>query len=163
MSIAPIARLTLLLGLLGFALGASAAPDPVPAEGLIRHQSPYSVAQTVKRFTTIAEQKGLRIFATVDHRAGASRVDMTLRPTTVVIFGNPKGGTPFMQCAQTIGIDLPLKALVWKDADSQTWFGYNDPAYIAARHGAAECKAVKPISKALAGLTRATVSEKKEN
>lgn len=132
-------------------------------DGLIRHESPYSASQTVDRFVDLARNKGLHIFNTVDHAAGAERVDMTLRPTQVVIFGNPKGGTPLMQCAQTLGIDLPLKALVWTDAHGQTWLGYNDPAYLAARHGAPDCPAVKPISNALAKLAQATIAEKTDS
>ena len=150
--------LALLVGMNGAAFGASASAD-----GLVSTQSPYSVAETVERFEKRAQDKGLKIFAVVEHAQGAAEVDMTLRPTTVVIFGNPKGGTPFMQCAQTVGIDLPLKALVWEDAAGQTWMGYNDPAYIAKRHGVPDCKPVQPISKALAGLTQATVAEKESD
>lgn len=155
MNIPKLARLTLLLGLLAGPIVAHAAQP----EGMTREQSPYSVAETVERFSARAEDKGLRIFATVDHRAGAEGVDMTLRPTTVVIFGNPKGGTPFMQCAQTVGIDLPLKMLAWRDEQGQTWLGYNDPAFIAQRHGVSDCPVVEPISKALAGLVTATVAQ----
>jgi len=147
-------RLTAFFVLIAFALTAAAASP----EGIIRHPSPYPVKETVKRLTTNAQDKGLRIFTTVDHREGASSVELSLRPTTVVIFGNPKGGTPFMQCAQTIGIDLPLKMLAWRDEQGQTWLGYNDPAYIARRHNVADCAAVEPISKALAGLAQATVA-----
>ena len=149
-----LAAMALLFGSTGMAVAADST------DGLVKTESPYPVAETVQRFEKIAKKKGLTIFATVEHAKGAEKVDMTLRPTTVVIFGNPKGGTPFMQCAQSIGIDLPLKALVWEDADGQTWMGYNDPAYIAERHGASDCAAVQPISKALAGLTKATVAEK---
>ena len=149
-----LAAVTLLLGIAGVANAADSV------DGLVKTESPYPVTETVQRFEKIAKKKGLTIFATVEHATGAAKVDMTLRPTTVVIFGNPKGGTPFMQCAQSIGIDLPLKALVWEDADGQTWMGYNNPAYIAERHNVSDCAAVQPISKALAGLTKATVAEK---
>ncbi|MES1925370.1 hypothetical protein T31B1_08603 [Salinisphaera sp. T31B1] len=128
------------------------------ADGLIQRQSPYSVDQTVARFVERAEDKGLTIFATVDHAAGAQTAGLSLRPTTVVIFGNPKGGTPFMQCAQTVGIDLPLKALIYRDANGQVWLSYNDPDYIAKRHDVDDCAAVAPITKALAGLAEATVA-----
>ena len=83
----------------------------------------------------------------------------TLRPTEVLIFGNPQGGTPFMECAQSVGIDLPLKALVWEDAASQVWLGYNDPEYLARRHGVATCPAAAGIAKALAGLGEAAVAK----
>lgn len=140
------------------AVASSAAAAGVAGQGMSRHASPYSVDKTVERLTANAKEKGLRIFATVDHREGARSVDMSLRPTTVVIFGNPKGGTPFMQCAQTIGIDLPLKMLAWRDDQGQVWLGYNDPAYIAKRHGASDCAAVAPIANALAGLAKATIA-----
>lgn len=128
------------------------------ADGLIALKSPYEAKQTMDRFESNAKEKGLKVFARVDHTAGAVSVGMTLRPTEVLIFGNPKGGTPFMECAQTLGIDMPLKALVWQDAKGQVWLGYNDPAYLARRHHAKNCPAVAPLSKALSGLAKATVA-----
>ncbi len=133
-----------------------AAPD-AGAEGLIATRSPYSADETMDRFEKNARHAGLRIFDRIDHAAGARKVDMALRPTEVLVFGNPKGGTALMQCAQTIGIDLPLKALVWRDADGQVWLGYNDPAWIAKRHGVEDCPAVAPVAKALSGLVEATI------
>ncbi|GAB3686089.1 DUF302 domain-containing protein [Salinisphaera aquimarina] len=130
----------------------------VAADGMIQVKSPYSPDETVQRFVETAKSKGLKIFTTVDHAEGAAGVDLELRPTTVVIFGNPKAGTPFMQCAQTVGIDLPMKALIWQDADDQVWLGYNDPAYIAKRHEVEDCPAVTPIGKALSALAQATVA-----
>jgi uncharacterized protein (DUF302 family) len=82
---------------------------------------------------------------------------MKLRPTEVLVFGNPQGGTPFMLCEQTVGIDLPLKALVWEDAASQVWLGYNDPAWLASRHGATNCPVVGNLSKALEGIANAAI------
>ena len=79
--------------------------------------------------------KGLTVFARIDHAAGAAEVALPLGPTAVLIFGNAKGGTPLMQAAQTTGIDLPLKALVWQDGAGKTWLSYNDPSWIAKRHG----------------------------
>ena len=81
------------------------------------------------------EERGLTVFARVDHAAGAREVGLPLRPTSVLIFGNAKGGTPLMQSVQTIGIDLPLKVLVWEDASDVTWLSYNDPSWLAKRHG----------------------------
>ena len=78
---------------------------------------------------------GMTVFARIDHAAAAKEAGMTLAPTEVLIFGNPKGGTPLMQAAQTLGIDLPLKALVWQDGAGKTWIGYNDPRWLARRHG----------------------------
>ncbi len=139
---------------------AISATTTVAADGLITVKSPYSAKETMARLETIAKQRGLIIFARIDHSAGAAKVGMTLRPTELLIFGNPKGGTPFMECAQTVGIDLPLKALVWEDALAQTWLGYNDPAYLAERHGVPECPAVEKIGKVLADLAETTVTNK---
>lgn len=136
-------------------LGASLA---YAADGLIAVKSPHSVKATMDRFETVAKEKGLNIFARVDHAAGAAKVGKTLRPTEVLIFGNPQGGTPFMECAQSAAIDLPLKALVWQDASAQVWVGYNDPAWLAKRHGADTCAVVPNLTKALEGLTATAVA-----
>jgi uncharacterized protein (DUF302 family) len=127
------------------------------ADGLLVAKSPYSAKVTMDRFEDTARQRGLVVFARIDHAAGAAKIDKSLRPTEVIIFGNPQGGTPFMECAQTVGIDLPLKALVWEDSSSQVWLGYNDPAYIAQRHGVPQCPVVEKLGKALAGIA-ATVT-----
>lgn len=129
------------------------------AEGLIALKSPHSASDTMNRFEEIVTSKGLTVFARIDHSAGAAKIDKTLRPTEVLIFGNPQGGTPFMECAQTVGIDLPLKVLVWEDAEGQVWLGYNDPAYLAERHEVPDCPVAEKLSKALAGLTKAAVAE----
>ncbi len=128
------------------------------ADGLIEIKSPHGAKATMDKLETAARDKGLTVFARIDHAAGAARVDKTLRPTEVLIFGNPQGGTPLMECAQTAGIDLPLKALVWEDASKQVWLGYNDPAWIAKRHGVATCPVVANLSKALAGLAQAATA-----
>ena len=128
------------------------------ADGLIAIKSPHSAAVTMNRLEDIAKQRGLTVFARIDHAAGAAKVGKTLRPTEVLIFGNPQGGTPLMECAQSAGIDLPLKALVWEDASAQVWLGYNDPAYLAQRHGAAQCPAVENLAKALSGMAGAAVA-----
>lgn len=128
------------------------------ADGLVALKSPFSARETMNRLEENAKQRGLTVFARIDHAAGAARIGKTLRPTEVLIFGNPQGGTPFIECAQSVGIDLPLKALVWEDAQGAVWLGYNDPAFLARRHGAAECPAVGGLSKALDGLAEATVA-----
>lgn len=102
--------------------------------GLITLKSPYSVDQTLDRFEQALKAKGMTVFTRIDHAKGAAGVDLKLRPTTVLIFGNPKIGTLLMQSQQTAGIDLPLKLLAWEDADGQVWIAYNDPGYIAERH-----------------------------
>ncbi|MCQ8888189.1 DUF302 domain-containing protein [Pseudoalteromonas carrageenovora] len=129
------------------------------ADGVISVKSPLSAKATMDKFEQLAKSKDLTIFARIDHAAGAKKVNKELNPTEVLIFGNPKGGTPLMQCAQTIGIDLPLKALVWKDAQSQVWLSYNDPAYIATRHNAENCPAAKKIGKVLHTLATTTVKQ----
>lgn len=128
------------------------------ADGLVAVKSPQTVAATMDRVEALAKQRGLTVFARIDHAAGAARIGKTLRPTQVIIFGNPQGGTPFMECAQTVGIDLPLKVLVWEDAAAQVWLAYNDPAYLARRHGDEKCPAVENLRKALAGLAEAAVA-----
>lgn len=128
------------------------------ADGLIAVKSDYSAQETMDRFEQNAKQRGLNIFARIDHAAGAAKIGKTLRPTEVLIFGNPQGGTPFMECAQTAGIDLPLKALVWQDGAGQVWLGYNDPVWLAQRHGVATCPAAVNLSKALDGLAQTTIT-----
>lgn len=129
------------------------------ADGMLAVQSPHSAKETMSRLEETVKQRGFTVFARIDHAAGAAKVGMTLRPTELLIFGNPKGGTPFMECAQSVGIDLPLKALVWVDATSQVWLGYNDPAFIAQRHGVANCPVVENMRKALSGIAQATVAQ----
>ena len=142
-------------GLLALVLMASAA---TAAEGLVSVKSPYGVKETLDRFESAAKARGLNVFLRLDHAAGAQKIGKTLRPTELLIFGNPQGGTPLMECAQSAGIDLPLKALAWQDAGGQVWLAYNDPRYLAGRHGAGECSAVvQNLSKALAGLAQEAI------
>lgn len=128
------------------------------ADGMVALKSPHNVKDTMSRLEEAVKQRGLNVFARVDHAAGAAEVGKTLRPTEVLIFGNPQGGTPFMECEQTVGIDLPLKALVWEDAGAQVWVGYNDPGYLAQRHGVSACPVVENLRKALAGIAGAAVA-----
>jgi uncharacterized protein (DUF302 family) len=104
--------------------------------GLTTIKSSHSPRETMDRLEATIKGKGLTVFARIDHAEGATAVGLSLRPTEVLIFGNAKGGTPLMQAVQTIGIDLPLKALVWQDASGETFLSWNDPAWLAARHGA---------------------------
>jgi uncharacterized protein (DUF302 family) len=104
------------------------------AEGLITMPSAFGPAETMRRLKAEVEAKGMTIFAHIDHAAGAAAVGMQLRPTDLLIFGAARGGTPLMEMAQTIGIDLPLKALIWQDAAGATWLSYNDPGWLTARH-----------------------------
>ena len=104
------------------------------ADGLITVQSNYGPGDTMNRLEAEVKARGMAVFMRIDHAAGAAEVGMSLRPTELLIFGSPKGGTPLMQSAQTIGIDLPLKALVWQDASGKTWLSYNDLSWFAKRH-----------------------------
>ena len=128
------------------------------ADGLVAVKSPHSAKETMTRLEDAVTKRGLTVFARIDHAAGAAKIGKTLRPTEVLVFGNPTGGTPFMECEQSVGIDLPLKALVWEDATAQVWVGYNDPAYLAQRHGVASCPVVENLRKLLGSLVDASVA-----
>jgi len=132
----------------------------MPENGLITLPSAHDVGVTLDRLTAALDAKGVTIFARIDHAAGASSVGLPLRPTTLVIFGNPAAGTPMMQAAQTAGIDLPLKAVVWQSVDGTTYLTYNDPAWIAARHGlgSAAQQPVTALSAAMAAFARHATS-----
>ncbi len=106
----------------------------IAAEGLVVKPSNHSVVETIDRLQAILEEKGLKIFGRVDHQAGAQAADLELRPTEVLIFGNPKLGTPLMSSAQTVAIDLPQKALAYEDENGNVFLAYNDPGYLMARH-----------------------------
>jgi len=121
------------------------------AAGMIKIKSTHSVAETINKLEAVLTKKGMTIFKRVDHTAGANKVGLQLRPTELLIFGNPKVGTPLMQCSQTAALDLPQKALAYKDKDGQVWLVYNDPAYMAKRHHIHGCeKAVQKVTNALA-------------
>jgi len=107
----------------------------VAIDGLTTIGSSVGPKDTMDRLEAAVKARGMSVFARVDHAAGASSVGLPLRPTEVLIFGNPVGGTPLMQAAKTIGLDLPLKALVWQDASGDTFLSYNDPVWLAERHG----------------------------
>lgn len=111
------------------------APPASAGLGLVTKKSAHSVPQTLNRLENALKEKGIVIFARIDHAAGAQKAGMHLRPTELLIFGNPKLGTPLMQSKQTIGIDLPLRVLVWEDEKGQVWLAYTDPASLAARYG----------------------------
>jgi uncharacterized protein (DUF302 family) len=129
-------------------------------EGLTTLQSSGGPTQTMNRLETAVKGKGLTVFARIDHAAGAAEVGLPLRPTAVLIFGNAKSGTPLMESVQTIGIDLPLKVLVWQDASGATWISYNDPAWVAKRHGLSHetDAAVSALASALAAFTKAAAA-----
>jgi uncharacterized protein (DUF302 family) len=112
-----------------------AGVQAMAADGLITIKSSYGPEKTMNRFEAEIRAKGMTVFAHIDHAAGAAAAGLLLRPTELLIFGNAKGGTPLMQSVQTIGIDLPLKALVWQDVSGFTWLSYNEPNWFTKRHG----------------------------
>jgi uncharacterized protein (DUF302 family) len=103
-------------------------------EGLTSIQSSFGPKATMDRLDAEIRAKGLNVFARIDHAAGAAEVGLTLAPTELIIFGNARGGTPLMQSVQTVGIDLPLKILVWQDSADKTWLSYNEAGWLARRH-----------------------------
>ncbi len=116
---------------------------PVFADtGLTNVKSSHDVKTTADRLEAVLKEKGMTVFLRVNHSEGARNVGKQLRLTELVIFGNPKVGAPLMQCGQTIGIDLPQKALIWQDENGQVWLTYNDPRYLAKRHGIDGCQPV---------------------
>jgi uncharacterized protein (DUF302 family) len=125
------------------------------ADGLVNVKSRYGAKETLDRFEQAAKAKGLNVFARIDHAAGAQKVGRVLRPTELLIFGSPQAGTPLLECAQSIGIDLPLKALAWQDPSGQVWLTYNDPQFLEKRHGIKQCgEAAKRITANLDDLAR---------
>jgi len=127
-------------------------------DGLKTSLSRYEPSETVARVLSVIERLGMTVLARVDHAAAAATVGMELRPTEIILFGNPKTGTPLMQDAQTMGVDLPLKVLVWQDEQDRTWVSYNDPFWLAARHNVAERSTpiLERMAKALAKIVDAT-------
>ena len=130
------------------------------ADGLTTIASDYGPKETMDRLEAEIKAKGMTVFARIDHAAGAAQAALSLRPTEV-LFGNAKAGTPLMQSNQTIGIDLPLKALVWQDADGKVWLSYNEPSWLAKRHGlAAGTQAtVDAMAAGLGALARGAVTK----
>lgn len=127
----------ILVAALTTAAGAAAGPD-----GLIMKRSAHTVEETLDRLAAALEAKGLTVFTRIDHAAGAAGAGLELRETQVLIFGNPRLGTPLMQSNRTIAIDLPQKALAFEDAEGQVWLAYNDPVYLAGRHDIADREAL---------------------
>lgn len=126
------------------------------AEGMIALKSIHSVPATADKLEAVLKEKGMTVMNRISHSDGAAGVDLELRPTELVIFGNPKVGTPLMQCAQSVAIDLPQTALIWEDSKGVVWLGYNDPAYLKQRHNIEGCdEVIEKVSGALAGFAKA--------
>jgi uncharacterized protein (DUF302 family) len=126
-------------------------------DGLITLRSTFDPKETMTRLEAEISARGMTVFAHIDHAAGAAAAGMTLRPTDLLIFGAAKGGTPLMQAVQTVGIDLPLKALVWQDEAGATFLSYNDPAFLTHRHGLGE--SAKPVVDAMSGALKAIATK----
>ncbi len=124
-------------------------------EGLTTIPSSFGPKETMDRLVAEIRAKGMNVFARIDHAAGAAEVGLKLRPTEQILFGNALGGTPLMQSVQTVGIDLPLKVLVWEDAGGKTWLSYNEPSWIAQRHGVRNAEqVVSKMGAALSAIAR---------
>ncbi|MEN8198478.1 MAG: DUF302 domain-containing protein [Thermodesulfobacteriota bacterium] len=131
----------------------------VADSGLVTVKSSHTVKETADRLENVLQKKGMTLFDRIDHAAGARKVGKELRPTELLIFGNPKVGTPLMQCGQTMAIDLPQKALIWEDAGGQVWFSYNEPEYMARRHNSTGClEVIKKVEGVLANFAAAATA-----
>ena len=130
-----------------------ASTSTYATEAYIIKKSSYSVDETLNRLEVVLKKKGITIFARVNHTAGADRVGLKMQPTQLLIFGNPKMGTPLMNENRLMGLDLPMKALAWKDEASQVWLGYLNPAELQSRHGIKNQAIINKMKKALNGLT----------
>jgi uncharacterized protein (DUF302 family) len=122
----------------------------VSESGVVRIASSHSVAETVARLEGLLKERGVLVFARIDFSGDAGRAGLTMRPEQMLVFGNPKAGTPLMQAEPVVGLDLPIKALVFEDAAGKTWIAWNDPDYVVRRHGlpaslAANLGAVVPL------------------
>ena len=130
------------------------------ADGVVDVQSTFNVEETADRMVNILNKKGMTIFNRIKHSEGAAKVGIDLRKTELIIFGNPKVGSPLMACQQSVAIDLPQKALIWEDANAKVWISYNDPRYLEKRHNISGCEgAITKIEKALAGITKAAATK----
>jgi uncharacterized protein (DUF302 family) len=130
----------------------------VADSGLVNVKSTHSVKDTADRLEKALATKGMTVFIRIDHTAGAKKAGLALPPTEVVIFGNPKVGTPLMQCSRSVAVDLHQKALIWEDDQGQVWLTYNDPAYLATRHAITGCEAViKKVGGALQNFAAAAM------
>ncbi len=127
-------------------------------ESMIRMESPHSVKETADKFVAVVKEKGFNVFARINHQGNAEKVEMNLKPTELIVFGNPKAGTPLILCAQEVAIDLPQKVLVYEDLSGKTWLVYNNPYYLKQRHNMVGCdEMLKKVATALENLASAAV------
>jgi len=146
-------KIIIALALLPFSFSSFAA------EGVVNVKSSHSVSDTANKLEKILLSKGMKVFARIPHSEGAKNVGVDLRPTELIIFGNPKVGSPLMKCAQTVALDLPQKALIWQDATNNVWISYNNPSYLVKRHNIQGCdNVIKKVKGALAKMTGAAAN-----
>jgi len=130
------------------------------ADGVINVQSTFNVKETADRMESILKDKGMTVFNRINHAESADMVGIELRDTELIIFGNPKVGSPLMKCQQSVAIDLPQKMLIWEDDEAKVWISYNDPRYLEKRHNIIGCEEViSKIEKALAGIAKSAAME----
>ena len=137
-----------------------AVPAASAGEGLVTVKSSYGAKETADRVERLTKERGMTLFNRIDHAKGARAVGMVLRPTEVLIFGNPKGGTPLLMCEQSVGIDLPLKMLVWEDGNGVVWIGYSDPEVLKGRLGITGCDEVLGKMKGFLGKLAADAAHR---
>lgn len=144
----------------GVVFAVTLAASAQAADGMVNIESSFTVKETANRMERILNEKGMTVFNRINHGQGATNVGIELRDTELLIFGNPKVGSPLMQCRQSVAIDLPQKALVWQDESSTVWISYNEPEYLAKRHEIAGCDTlISNINKALAGMATKAAKE----
>ncbi len=130
------------------------------AEGMVDVKSSFGVKEMGDRLERVLKDKGMTIFNRIKHSEAAKKVGVELRETELIIFGNPKVGSPLMKCQQSVALDLPQKALIWKDSEGRVWISYNDPRYLEKRHNISNCEEViSKIEKALAGISKAAATK----
>lgn len=134
------------------------------SEGVVNIPSDFSVAETADRFEVILNNKNMTIFGRIKHSDGAEKVGIDLRPTQLIMFGNPKVGSPLMLCEQLVAIDLPQKALFWQDKKGKVWISYNDPDYLKSRHAISECReTLDRLKSALDGMAKAAAKKSEDS
>jgi len=130
------------------------------ADGMVTVPSTHTVEETAERLESVLHEKGMTIFNRIKHSEAAAKVGIELRKTELILFGNPKVGSPLMKCQQSVAIDLPQKALIWEDDNAKVWISYNDPRYLEKRHNIVGCEEViAKIEKALAGITKSAAGK----
>ena len=146
----------MVLALVGFVVPALAS------DGVVNVQSTFNFEETADRLESVLQEKGMTIFNRIKHSEAAAGVGIELRNTELIIFGNPKVGSPLMKCQQSVAIDLPQKALIWEDEGAKVWISYNDPRYLQKRHNISGCEEViSKIEKALAGIAESAATRQK--